>query len=180
MRNASARTPCGDTAKEDGYCVGAAAVGAPVSGSASLRQLPWPAAWYCSATLAGMRPRSLTASPCSFAQPGSHPNAADWPRPHRPGGPVPARSCGRAPHRARRSAATGPPLTSTVCPDDRGIEADLGLVQAEAILVELDALLGWPAEPAAWISQDSDTTCPWGSSSSGRSARRWRGGASSR
>jgi hypothetical protein len=27
-----------------------------------------PAAWYYSATLAGMRPRSLTARPCCFAQ----------------------------------------------------------------------------------------------------------------
>ena len=31
-------------------------------------QRPLPAVWYCSATLAGMRPRSLTARPCSFAQ----------------------------------------------------------------------------------------------------------------
>ena len=30
---------------------------------------PWPVAvWYCSTTLAGMRPRSLTAMPWSFAQ----------------------------------------------------------------------------------------------------------------
>jgi hypothetical protein len=33
-----------------------------------LGQRPLAAAWYCSTTLAGMRPRSLTARPCSFAQ----------------------------------------------------------------------------------------------------------------
>jgi len=36
-----------------------------VRGTGAVYQRPLPAAWYCSATLAGMRPRSLTARPCS-------------------------------------------------------------------------------------------------------------------
>ena len=32
-------------------------------------------------------------------------------------------------------------------PGDRGVEADLGLVEAEAFLAELEALLRGPAEP---------------------------------
>ena len=32
-------------------------------------------------------------------------------------------------------------------PGDRGVEADLGLVEAEAVLAELEALLRGPAEP---------------------------------
>jgi hypothetical protein len=32
-------------------------------------------------------------------------------------------------------------------PGDRGVEADLGLVQPEAALAELEILLGWPAQP---------------------------------
>jgi len=40
----------------------------PAVPMAASRQRPFPAAaWYCSTTLAGMRPRSLTARPCSFA-----------------------------------------------------------------------------------------------------------------
>src|SRR5579859_1536519 len=40
----------------------------PAVPMAASRQRPFPAAaWYCSTTLAGMRPRSLAARPCSFA-----------------------------------------------------------------------------------------------------------------
>jgi hypothetical protein len=38
-----------------------------------------PAAWHCSTTLAGMRPRSLAASPCSSAQAHISPPALPWP-----------------------------------------------------------------------------------------------------
>jgi hypothetical protein len=38
-------------------------------------------------------------------------------------------------------------MTSTVCRDDRGIEADLGLVEPEAALAEPEIFLGRPAQP---------------------------------
>ena len=41
---------------------------------------PAPAAWYCSATLAGMRSRSLTVMPWSFAQARISPERRGWPR----------------------------------------------------------------------------------------------------
>jgi hypothetical protein len=44
---------------------GVARILVPRGGGLCYRSL---AAWYCSNTLAGMRPRSLTARPCSFAQ----------------------------------------------------------------------------------------------------------------
>jgi hypothetical protein len=54
------------------------------------------AAWYCSTTLAGMRPRPLTAMPWSLPRPGYHLSAADRPRSARPGGAPPSPPGGRA------------------------------------------------------------------------------------
>jgi hypothetical protein len=54
--------------------LGRPAFGPPAYG---LCQRPHVADWYCSTTLAGMRPRSLTAMPCSFAQARTVPRCPD-------------------------------------------------------------------------------------------------------
>jgi hypothetical protein len=57
------------------------------------------AAWYCSTTLAGMRPQSLTAMPWSYAHAGYHRCAHGLPPYARVGGAVPSATVSFAPSR---------------------------------------------------------------------------------